>query len=93
MAALFTPNRSLINPKFDGYKLDPVKQDEIILKFPLPHKLSQVAPSSKSPLSFPEVQSRIRHNHLCIGPTGKAVYVDSDLKVIELGLGEVSLIS
>ena len=88
---MFTPNRSLINSKFDGYKLDPVEHDNVMLNFPLPYQLSQIAPSAKSPLTFQEVHSRIRHNHLAVGEDGRAVYVDSELKVIELILDEVCL--
>ncbi|KAG6830130.1 hypothetical protein H0H87_009028 [Tephrocybe sp. NHM501043] len=60
----FQPNRALLNPKFEGYKLDPVSQEEIVVRFPLQFKPTQATVSGKSPLSFQEVQSRITHNHL-----------------------------
>lgn len=93
MAAVFTPNRALLNPKFDGYKLDAADHDDVISSYPLVHKLSQIAPSAKSPLTFQEVQSRIRHNHLCIGPNGRAVYVDEELNVTSVVLDNVCLAS
>ena len=92
MSAVFQPNRALLNSKFEGYKLDAVNHEDVLLSFPLAHKLSQIAPSAKSPLTFQEVQSRIRHNHLCIGPSGRAVYVDAELKVISVTIDDVCLI-
>ena len=84
--APFTPNRALLNPKFDGYKLDPLEHDEVIASYPLAYPLSQITPSAKSPLTFQEMQSRIRHNHLTIGPDGNAVYVDAEMKVVALSI-------
>ena len=92
MATIFTPDRSLLNSKFDGYKLDPLDQEDVVLRFPLPHKLSQIAQFSKTPLSFQEMQSRIRHNHLAIGPAGNAVFISSDLQVIEFELDDVCIL-
>ena len=89
MSNVFNANRTLLNPKFDGYKLDPIDHDEVMSSYPLTHKLSQIAPSAKSPLNFSEVQSRIRHNHLAIGPNGRAVYVDAELRVIGVDLEDV----
>lgn len=48
--------------------------------------MNQSSPAGKSPLSFQEVQSRIRHNHLVAGPDGRTVYIDRDLKVIAVDL-------
>ncbi|KAG6890816.1 hypothetical protein C0995_003249 [Termitomyces sp. Mi166 len=79
----FEPTRALLNPKFEGYKLDPVPQDEIVARFPLQFKPTQATVSGKSPLSFHEVQSRITHNHLAIcTEASRAMYVDSAHRII-----------
>ena len=79
------PNRTLLNPKFEGYKLDPLEESEHVFRHALDaaHRPRQAAVSGRTPLSFHEVQSRIRHNHLYVSPNGKrAVYIDGELKVI-----------
>lgn len=59
-------DRSLLNPKFDGYKLSFLEESRL-------HFLSIGAPgpgitvsklSSTTKLSYRQIQSRIRHNHL-----------------------------
>lgn len=87
----FDPNRALLNPKFEGYKLNAIDQDDVLARFPLPHAVSQSTTAGKSPLSFQEVQSRIRHNHLALGSEGRSAYIDSKLRVIEIVVGTVSL--
>lgn len=87
----FAPKRSLLNPKFEGYKLDAIDQDDVVACYPLPYTLSQSSPAGKSPLSFHEVQSRIRHNHLAIGPGIRSVYIDHDLKIIAVKVDTVSV--
>ncbi|CAL1713091.1 unnamed protein product [Somion occarium] len=69
---MFEPDRSLLNPKFNSYVLHSLDQDKAISRYPLSNKLSQTNISGRSPLSFQEVQSRIRHNHLTVGPNGRA---------------------
>ncbi|KAI0320170.1 hypothetical protein OF83DRAFT_1258997 [Amylostereum chailletii] len=79
------PNRALLNPKFEGYKLDPIVQEDVIHSYPLQYKPSQATVSGKVPLSFHEVQSRIRHNHIVLDAEHRqAVYVDSDLRVVRI---------
>ncbi|KAG5352927.1 NudC domain-containing protein 1 [Termitomyces sp. T112] len=89
---LFESTRTLINPKFEGYKLDPVSQDEIVARYPLQFKPTQATVSGKSPLSFQEVQSRITHNHLaiCIG-ANRAMYVDSAHRVILIDIDPATI--
>ncbi|VDC02430.1 unnamed protein product [Peniophora sp. CBMAI 1063] len=85
------PNRTLLNPKFEGYKLDALEEPEHVFRHVLDsaHRPRQATVSGRSLLSFHEVQSRIRHNHLCIGPDGRrAVYVDGELKVVLVEFGE-----
>ena len=87
----FSPDRSLLNPRFDGYKFAPLEYDEVTSHHPLEHKLSQTNVSGRNPLSFQEVQSRVTHNHLAVcSQTRRAAYVDADLRVIGVDLDEVS---
>lgn len=86
---MFEPNRSLLNPKFEGYKLDALDQDKVVARYPIDHHPSQTNVSGRSPLSFQEVQSRIRHNHLTIGPNNTAVYVDSEFRLIGVDIEKV----
>lgn len=85
----FVPRRELLNPKFEGYRLDPVAQDEIVTRVDLVHKASQSTVSPKSPLSFQEVQSRITHNHLFVSDSGRAIYVDVDFNVVSVDVASV----
>jgi hypothetical protein len=87
----FRPNRSLLNPKFEGYKLLPIQQENVVIRHDLVYKPTQSTISTKSPLSFHEVRSRITHNHLCISSEGRrALYVDADYNVV---LVDVDLVS
>ncbi len=88
----FTPDRSLLNPKFDGYKFSPLDNDEVTTHHPLANRLSQTNVSGRAPLSFQEVQSRVLHNHLalCSG-SRRAAYVDAELRVVVVDLDEVSI--
>lgn len=87
----FQPKRQLLNPKFDGYKLSPVSEADAVASFQLPGSgISQSTVSPQSHLLFPEVQSRIRHNHLAIAQDEKSVcYIDKDGQVILVTLDEV----
>ena len=85
------PNRALLNPRFDGYKFEPLEHDEVISHYPLEHKVSQTNVSVRAPLSFQEVQSRVTHNHLAIcNQSRRAAYVDAELRVIGIDVDEVS---
>lgn len=88
----FIPNRSLLNAKFEGYKLDPVAQNDVVSRYKLNFKLTQATmPTSGSPLTMQEVQSRITHNHLVVSSqSGRAIYVDAELRVIVIDLDVVS---
>ena len=87
----FQPIRQLLNPKFDGYKLSPVSEADAVASFQLPGLgISQSTVSPQSHLLFPEVQSRIRHNHLAVAQNEKSVcYIDKDGQVIVVTLDEV----
>ena len=77
----FCTKRALLNPKFEGYKLELIPQENAVLRFKLDHKPTQATASGKVPLSFQEMQSRITHNHLCVTDSGLAIYVDEDYNV------------
>lgn len=90
----FPTNRTRLNLKFEGYKLAPVAQDDLVAGFPLSAYPTQVNVSgrTKTPLSFEEVQSRITHNHLAVAHDGQsAIYIDSELNVIRVVVSPVSV--
>ncbi|KAL5501082.1 hypothetical protein ACEPAH_9469 [Sanghuangporus vaninii] len=80
----FVTNRSLLNPKFEGYKLSPLAQDDHVSRFPLTAHPTQANVSGRlrTPLSFEEVQSRITHDHLAISHDSRSV--DDDFNVIRV---------
>lgn len=84
---MFSPSRTLLNPKFEGYKLDLVSQEDIVARYPLEYKPTQATVSGRSTFSLQEIQSRITHNHLAVwSKAGRAVYVDSDARVIAVDI-------
>lgn len=87
------PNRSLLNPKFDGYKLDPISSEDTVARHALKHTATQASVSGQHHFSFQETESRIRHNHLTVSPDGEqAVYIDKDLSVILVRLDHVRVL-
>ncbi|KAI5122789.1 hypothetical protein M0805_000133 [Coniferiporia weirii] len=85
--SIFPTNRGLLNPKFEGYKLALLNQDDLVASFPLSAHPTQANVSGrvKTPLSFEEVQSRITHNHLAIAHDGQsALYIDDELNVVQV---------
>ena len=87
------PDRSLLNPKFDGYKLDPISSEDTVCRYSLQHKATQASVSGRHHFSFQEAQSRIRYNHLSVSPDAKqAVYIDENLRVISIRLDHVRVI-
>jgi len=68
-----TPNRSLLNPNFEGYKLSHTPAPEIFYA-PLPRPVNQARAGIGS-LGFQKVASRVRHNHLAVGQNGQAMYI------------------
>lgn len=86
----FTPTHSLLNPKFEGYKLFLLDQDDVVRRYDLPYKTTQASSHGKSPLTFQEVQSRITHNHFVPSATkGRGIYVDTNHQVIVIDVGDV----
>lgn len=85
----FETSHSLLNAKFEGYKLEPVAEDTV-QRYPLEHKPTQIVLSNRSPLTFQEVQSRITHNHLCMSANGeRALYIDAEYKVVLVQVDKV----
>ncbi|KDQ62416.1 hypothetical protein JAAARDRAFT_459575 [Jaapia argillacea MUCL 33604] len=87
----FVRNKALVNAKFEGYRLDALSQDDVVRRYNLEYRPTQAAVSGRTFLSFEEVQSRIRHNHLAVGG-GTAVYIDDGLRVILVQIDTTSLI-
>ena len=88
----FATDRSLLNPKFDGYKLSPLDESEHVRRFSLTNQPTQanVSGRSKTPLSFEEVQARIKHNHIAVAFDGRtAAYVDKDMNFCVVSVDEV----
>ena len=78
----FKLNRTLLNPKFEGYKLDPILQENAVKRYKLSRRPTQATASTRSPLAFEEMRSRITHNHLAVeSVSGLAVYVDDQYTV------------
>ena len=91
----FARNRDLLNPKFESYKLAPLTQEEHVARHQLVHRPTQtnVSGRNRTPLSFEEVQSRIRHNHLSVALDGiSAFYVDENFSIIRVTLTQVRFI-
>jgi hypothetical protein len=78
----FKLNRTLLNQKFEGYKLDPILQENAVKRYKLLKRPTQATASTRSPLAFEEMRSRITHNHLAVdNASGLAVYVDDQYTV------------
>ena len=90
----FKPDRSLLNPKFEGYKLQVISPD--VARYDLPYKPTQVTTSGRSPLSLQEVHSRITHNHLTLSLNcARALYVDAEHRVVvvDVDVSDVRMLS
>ncbi|KAL8283338.1 hypothetical protein RQP46_005748 [Phenoliferia psychrophenolica] len=86
----FTPDRALLNPKFESYKLQPAAASATSL-YALPSPGLHLRPlPDHARLSYAEVQERVRHNHLSLGLGGEAVYVNGELQVIAIQLDQTS---
>ncbi|QRW06576.1 CS domain-containing protein [Ceratobasidium sp. AG-Ba] len=81
--ATFSANTSLLNPKFDGYKLKILEQSDCVRTFALPAPgVTQSTVSGRRIVPFTEVSARIKHNHLKAGISDDefsyVAYVDQD---------------
>ncbi|GAA5882742.1 hypothetical protein JCM16303_006573 [Sporobolomyces ruberrimus] len=77
----FTPERSLLQPKFESYKLALPTSSSPTQSYPLPTPFATRPLSDGARLSFAETQARARHNHLGHGERGELIWVERDGKV------------
>ncbi|KAG8968767.1 hypothetical protein FRC03_006224 [Tulasnella sp. 419] len=88
---MFSSQRALLNPKFDGYKFHVLDAENSLssISLPPPGITQSTVPNRNVTPSFEEVQSRIKHNHLSISRsrTNIAAYIDQGgtLVIVELG--------
>jgi hypothetical protein len=90
----FNLNRALLNPKFDGYKLDSALQETNVKRYKLSRRPTQATASTGAPLAFEEMRSRISHNHLSVdNDSGLAAYIDDQYTVCLIGIPTMSRVS
>lgn len=79
----FPTDRTLLHPKFESYKLSLPSIGSS--SFPLPSSPFKYQPllndDAQVRLSFSQVQSRARHNHLVTSSNGELVWIERDLKI------------
>ena len=89
MSHLFQPDRSLLYPQFETYRLHSIDVDEDTSSHKLPGNgatQSRVGYNNHL-LSFKEVRDRIGWNHLAVGSGGRGIYIDTDWKIVGFQLG------
>jgi hypothetical protein len=94
MTHLLQPDRTLLYPQFETYKLHSLDADDDLTSYPLPGAgatQSRVGYNHHH-LSFKQVRDRIGWDHLAVGEGGRGVYVDVDWRIIGFEL-DVSLTS
>ncbi|BGP15480.1 hypothetical protein JCM10213_005747 [Rhodosporidiobolus nylandii] len=87
----FTPQHTLLNPKFEAYKLASPSPslpspDDVVRSFPLSKAFAYPPLPDHARLSYNEVTDRARHNHLSVGSSGEAVWVDGEGEVYAVTL-------
>ncbi|WWD17454.1 hypothetical protein CI109_101895 [Kwoniella shandongensis] len=90
MSHLFPPDRSLLLPQFETYRLHSLDPDQDVTFHPLPGPgatQSRVGWGQQH-LSFKEVRARIGWDHLAVGEGGRGVYVDKDWTVVGFVIAE-----
>jgi hypothetical protein len=92
MSHLFPPDRALLYPQFETYRLASLDADDDLTSYRLPAAgatQSRVGYNHHH-LSFKEVRDRIGWDHLSIGKGGRGVYVDAEWKVVgfQLDVGQ-----
>ncbi len=89
----FTPDRKLLQPLFNSYKLARAEDDSPASEttlIPTDCRPKTEVVTDPSRLSYAEVQARAKHNSLSPGKDGAFYYVDEGLRVVRITLGEVS---
>jgi hypothetical protein len=75
----FTPSHSLLNPKFESYKLAaPTLGDEAVSTYPLSKPFTFPTLPDHARLSYHEVAARASFTHLAAGKGGELLYVDGE---------------
>ncbi|ORY89897.1 hypothetical protein BCR43DRAFT_567128 [Syncephalastrum racemosum] len=84
-------NRDYLNPKFNGYKLEPFPDKECIVRADLPgNGIASFGDAQPGRIGFRELQARVRFNHLSLGfPTehgliGSAYYINQANQVVQV---------
>ncbi|GAA5915814.1 hypothetical protein JCM6882_006108 [Rhodosporidiobolus microsporus] len=76
----FTPTHTLLNPRFESYKLSApspsLSSDLVSRSFALPTPFETPHLPEHARLSYSEVSARARHNHLAAGRKGEVLWVD-----------------
>lgn len=89
----FTPDRKLLQPLFNSYKLRNSSDEPSSASFPIPKpsqpRNEQVTTPSR--LSYAEVQARAKHNRLTPGKDGNLYYIDQGLGIVRISLDQVSV--
>ncbi|GAA5928800.1 hypothetical protein JCM1841_003574 [Sporobolomyces salmonicolor] len=88
----FTPVRSLLNPKFESYKLASPSRPDAVVSHPLPTPFGTKPLSEHARLSFHEVQDRAKHNHLSTGRSAELVWVDAEGVVMAVQLDKTTAV-
>ncbi|WVQ77212.1 hypothetical protein IAR50_006895 [Cryptococcus sp. DSM 104548] len=89
--ALYTPDRSLLLPTFETYRLRSLDPSANLLSFPLPPPGATQSRMgyNQQHLSFKEVRSRIGWDHLSVEEGGRrGMWIDEDWGVIGFTLGD-----
>lgn len=87
----FKSNRTFINSKFDGYKLQVFPDATNVHRFALPEPLSLPKVAMNSKISYRELQARVKFNHLCASHRkGLSFYVDNAYAVISVEYDDVA---
>lgn len=83
-STLFPPDRSLLYPQFETYRLHSLSPTDDVLGFPLPGSGATQSrlEHGQHTLSFKETRDRIGWDHLALDESGKGVYVDKDWNVV-----------
>jgi hypothetical protein len=84
MSNLLQPDRALLYPQFETYRLHSLDADDDISSYALPGggaTQSRVGYNHHH-LSFKEVRDRIGWDHLAVGSGGRGMYVDTEWKVV-----------
>jgi hypothetical protein len=76
------PDRALLNPKFEAYRLAPFDEATALARTALAVPATPTGLSGRAPLALAQVRARVRHNHLAVERGGtRALFVDAARRV------------